>query len=867
MNKPDRLPIEPLRSRPPAGRAAITWARSVAIALRELRSGLKGFHIFIACIALGVAVITTVGALSDALSGGFTRQGQSILGGDLVFSRMHQRANAGERAWLDTRGRISETATMRAMARRLDGDEQALIEIKAVDGAYPLVNAVTIEEGLNFKDTVATPGGVAVDPIVLQRLGLQLGDKMRIGDAELTILAAVGNEPDTIADRLTFGPRVFLSTATLETTGLVQPGALVRWRYALVLPNDKGAEAASLDAVRRDLKSEQPQAGFAVSDRRNPSPQIAKTLDRLRQFLTFLGLTALLVGGVGVATAVSTFVERRRAVIATMKSLGAPNGLVLRIFLIQVLSIALIGVAIGLAIGFVTPALIIDLYGDMMPIQTEIAYSNRTLFTGAIYGFFIALAFTLWPLGRAELIRPSVLFRDEVAPEKRWPSPRVVIATAIVAVGVFAFAVLMAESQRIALFFCGGLLVALAIFTGLGTLITLLARRVPRPRLPEARLALANLGAPGGLTRSVVVSLGAGLSLLVSVALADSSLTSELTGRLPKTSPNYFVLDIPKGNFDGLAALVQREVPGTLIADAPMLRGRLIALNGKGVETLKVVPEAQWVLNGDRGLTFSSTLPQGSSLVQGEWWTEDHDGEPLVSFEAELARHLGVGIGDEVTVNVLGRDLTARIANLREVKWDSLNLNFVMVFSPNALKAAPHTILATISLPKATGLDKEAAVARAIGKAYPNVTVIRVKDAIDAFGAIFSKVMVAVRAAGSVTLLSGALVLAGALATAQRRRIVEAVVLKVLGATRRRILVAHLIEYGLLASVAATVAVGVGTLASWLMVTEVMRIPFSFSGGAVLQALGVAIFLVALFGSVGTWAVLRARPVPYLRTE
>jgi putative ABC transport system permease protein len=298
-----------------------------------------------------------------------------------------------------------------------------------------------------------------------------------------------------------------------------------------------------------------------------------------------------------------------------------------------------------------------------------------------------------------------------------------------------------------------------------------------------------------------------------------------------------------------------------------MLRGRLVELNGRKVEEVKPPPEAQWVLNGDRGLTYSDTLPEGSSLVDGQWWPVGYAGEPLVSFERDLAHHLGLAIGDTVTVNVLGRNLTARIANLREVKWESLSLNFVMVFSPNALAGAPHNLLATISLPDGVALATEANLGRVIGKAFPSVTVIRVKDALAAVNAILSKVMVAVRVAGGVTLVAGALVLAGALATAQRRRILDAVVLKVLGATRRRVLTSHALEYVLLAVVAGLFAAALGTLSAWIAVTEVMKIPFTFSPAAVLSALALAIGLVLMFGALGTWAVLRARPAAILRSE
>ncbi len=851
----------------PAQRSGIGFARLLALAMRELRSGIGGFYVFIACVALGVMVITGVGALSDAMRAGFERQGEKILGGDVTFARTHTRATETERAWFDSQGSVSETATLRAMGRRLDGEDQGVIELKGVDKAYPLVGEVALADGSSFAEAIHGGPFAVADPVLLERLKLEPGDSMRIGEKEIVVKGILKSEPDGLADRLTYGPRVFVSTETLMQTGLVQPGTLLRWRYAEKLSATQGDDRKALVTFRDTAKKALPNAGFTVADRRDPSPQVTRTLDRLRQFLTLLGLTALLVGGVGVANAVATFIDRRRKVIATMKSLGATSQTVFGIFLIQVMAMAGLGVAVGLASGFFLPSVLTAGLGDTLPILPEFTITWRSVATAIAYGFLVSLLFALWPLGRAEQITASMLFRDEVAPQQVLPRRRVLVAMAACVAGLLLVAVLSSEAPRIAFYFCAGLTIVFAVFIGLGSLIVWGAARIRRPRRPELALAIGNLAAPGGLTRSVVLSLGSGLSLLVAVALTDNSLVDELTSRMPDQSPNYFVLDIPKASYAGLKDLVLREAPGSHLEDAPMLRGRIISLKGTPAEQVKAPPEAQWVLNGDRGLTFSQTVPDGSKVVKGSWWPADYTGEPLVSFEAELAEKLGVGIGDSVTVNVLGRNLTARISNLREVKWESLSLNFVMVFSPNALAGAPYNLLATITMTKGATVESEARLARELGKAYPAVTAIRVKDAIDAFNAVFTKVMTAVRVAGSVTLVSGALVLAGALATAQRRRILEAVILKTLGATRRRILASHFAEYLLLAILTAALAVVLGSLAAWFAVSHVMELDFVFSWSAVLWALGVATGLVALFGGIGTWAVLSARPVPYLRSE
>jgi putative ABC transport system permease protein len=502
-----------------------------------------------------------------------------------------------------------------------------------------------------------------------------------------------------------------------------------------------------------------------------------------------------------------------------------------------------------------------------LPIKADLAVSPRSLLTGVGYGLLVSLLFALWPLGRAEQVRAGVLFRDEVAPQRALP--RRPILALIVACGLLlsGLAIFTAEARLLALYYCLGVVGVFVVFVGLGSAVAFLARSVARPRLPELALAIGRLGAPGGLTRAVVLSLGTGLSLLVTVALVDASVVHELTARLPEESPNYFVLDIKPSESEEFRALVVGEAPAARVAEAPMLRGRVIKLGSQLAEDVKAAPEAQWVLTGDRGLTYAQDVPEGSTVVAGTWWPADYAGEPLVSFEAETAKGLRLKVGDTITVNVLGRNVTARIANLREVRWESLSLNFVMVFSPNTLSGAPHNLLATITLPKDHSLAAEAKLAQHIGRAFPATTAIRVKDAIEAFNVIFGRIMLAVRAAGSVTLLAGALVLAGALATAQRRRIQEAVILKALGATSRRILLTHLTEYAILALLTAFISVLIGSLAAWLVLSRGMEVDFVFSGWAAGEAVLAAIGLVAVFGGLGTWRVLRARPVPYLRSD
>lgn len=850
------------RAQPVGMRAGLPLA--ARLAWRELRAGVSGFGVFIACIALGVAVITAVQTLGDALRSSFESQGEVLLGGDVALLRPHQKASGPERAWLERQGRLSEIATVRAMARHTAADEQALSEVKGIDAAYPLVGLVRFSNDVTTAQLLSGTG-VAVEPILLERLKLKIGDTLDVGTGRFPVVALIENEPDKIGDRVNVGPRIFMSARALEQAGLADPGSLVTWRYALKIDAASGDDGA-LIKFQESLRSALPEAGFTVRDRRDPSPSISRTLDRLRQFLTLLGLTALIVGGVGVANAVATYIDRRRPIIAMFKSLGATSRFILQLHLVQVLTIAGIGIVIGLFIGVLVPIAIGALYGSALPIRADITIRPMSLALSMAYGFLVTLLFTLWPLGRAERIRPSELFREEVQPERVWPHWPVIVAIVGIAGLLLALAILGAEARRVATYFCAAVVGVLVLFYGLGMLVGFIARRLPRPRRPELALAIGNIGSPSGLSRAVVLSLGTGLSLLVAIALVDRSIVDELESRVPTSSPSYFVLDLKRDDLAQFGGRIRALAPDAVIVTAPMLRGRIVAVKGVPAEQVKVRSEQAWVLQGDRGLSYAATVPEGSRVVEGAWWTADYAGEPLVSVEVSNARGLGLVIGDQLTVNVLGRNVVVRVASLREVKWESLSLNFALVFSPNTLRNAPHNLLATITLPNDASLAEEAAIARLMGREFPSTTAIRVKDAIAQFNVLFSRIMTAVRAAASVTLLAGALVLAGALATAQRRRIKEAVILKVLGATRGRILRAHFVEYAMLALSTAGIAALVGTAAAYVTVVQVMKLPFVFSLPGVLQALGLALLMVCLFGGIGTWRVLAARPVPHLRS-
>ncbi len=834
------------------------------IALRELRGGLKGFYVFIACIALGVAAIAAVGVLAGALTDGLVRQGQELLGGDVSVGRVHRRASTEGRAFFAAYGRVSEQASLRALARRGNEPPTALVELKAVDRAYPLYGTVRLRGGKSLASAIAGAESAVVEPLLLERLGLKAGDTIRIGTSELRISGVLEHEPDRLAGRAAFGPRVLMSLDTLQATGLIQPGSLIRWRYNIRLAEPQGAVASEFKTFRERLKDRFPQSGFSVRDRRDPTPGVKRAISRLAMFLTLVGLTALLIGGVGVANAVKAFVERKRQTIATMKCLGATSRQIQAIYLVQVLILACAGIALGLLAGSLAPAIAAETLRSVLPVALVMTMQPAALLLAAVYGVLVALLFAYWPLSATRDVRPQVLFRDEVSAERLRPGRAAIAVTLLLAALLAAITVAAAELRVIAVYYCFGAIGFLLLFHGLGRLLNRLARFLPRPRNPSLALARGNLSGPAALTGTVALSLGTGLTLLIVVALVNAVLVDELKAKLPANAPNYFFLDIRKDQYGAFSDMVRKAEPDALLKAAPMLRGRIVSLGGRPADTIKAPPNAQWVLNGDRGLTYAAAAPDESRLVEGKWWPKSYSGEPLVSFEVELAHALGLKIGDEVVVNVLGRDVAARVANFRTVDWESLSINFVMIFSPNTLANAPANILATLRTPGSKPFAGEGRLIQKLAEAFPTVTAIRVRDVIESVQGIFANVMVAVRLSGGLTLIAGSLVLAGALATAQRRRIYEAVVLKTVGATKWRIIAAHMAEYLALAAAISVIAIAVGAVAAWFVVTKLMELSFTFATWPVLRAVAVAVVLVLVFGAVGSWHVLNAKTRSYL---
>lgn len=840
-------------------------ALSLRYAAREVRGGLRGFYVFIACIALGAFAIAGVGSLAESLIDGLAHEGRSLLGGDAAFVLFQREATPAETAFLRARGEVSVAATLRAMAKAADGSI-ALVEMKAVDALYPRLGTLALSPRLPMTDLFARHDGrfgAAADPALLARLELKIGDKVQIGDASFEIRSAVLSEPDKLAGGPAFGPRFLISIEALRATGLLQPGSLVRWAYRLKLPDDASG-ARAIETLIGDARQAAPEAGWEIRSRANASPQLERSISRFTEFLTLAGLAALLVGGVGVANAVKSHVDRRLTSIAALKALGATGNEVFAIYLTQVILLASLGAAIGLAAGAAVPFAAAGLLSALLPLPVAPALYPDTLALALVESLLTALVFSLWPLSRVHDLPVAALFREVVATERARPRSRYLVLMGLLAALLLAAVIGFAFDRRISATFVAAALAALLALRGIAAAVMALAARVPRARSPLLRMAIANIHRPGALTASVVLSLGLGLSALVTITQIDGNLRAQFLGALPDRAPSFFFLDIPAAQSKRFAALLKEIEPDATVEDVPMLRGRITAARGVPAEDLKPAADAEWVLQSDRGLTYTSEIPKGSTIVAGTWWGPAYDGPPLVSIEKKIADGLALKLGDEIVVNVLGRDVAARIGNMRRIDWQGLGINFVLVLSPNALKGAPHTHIATLTESHPASAD-DGRIVREVAAAFPMVTSVRVREVMDTIGAVVRKLALAIRGASAVTLISAILVLAGALAAGHRHRVYDAVILKTLGATRARLVLAYALEYLMLGLATAVLGVIAGSFAAYLIVTRLMSLSFVFQAGSAAGIVIAALAVTIGLGLAGTWRALSQKPAAVLR--
>jgi putative ABC transport system permease protein len=736
----------------------MSFANASKIARRELRGGLRGFRVFLACLALGVAAIAAVGSVRQSIERGLEEQGAVILGGDAEIALTYRFASEAEREWMQSVAEeVSEIVDFRSMA--VVGDERGLTQIKGVDGAYPLYGAAGLQPEMALDAALdgadGLPGAV-MDPVLIARLGLETGDRFSLGTKDFILMAALTREPDGASGGFGLGPRTLVRTGDLEGAGLLAPGTLFDSAYRLRLP-----PGSDLNALQLEAQAALDGAGLRWTDARNGAPGVAEFVDRLGAFLVLVGLAGLAVGGVGVSAAVRAYLEQKTKVIATLKTLGAETRTIFLAYALQIGVLTALGLVVGLALGGLAPLALAPIIEARLPVPAVFSVQWGALGEAALYGVLAAAVFTLWPLARTESVRAATLYRDGAGGARalpRWPYLLLTVALVYLLIGLAAW---LSGLATLTYWPAAGLFAAFLLLLAVAWLTRRAARVLARTRLVRGRsalrMALGSVGGPGSEAGSVVLSLGLGLTVLAAVGQIDANLRGAIERDLPGVAPSYFVVDIQTAQLPQFLGEMRGDAQVSRVETAPMLRGVITQINGRPASE---VAGDHWVLQGDRGITYSAAPPSGAEITAGTWWPEGYSGPPQVSFAAEEAQEMGLKLGDAITINVLGRDITAEVTSLRNVDFSTAGIGFILSMNPGALSGAPHTHIATVYAEESA----EPRLLREVGQAYPNITMIRVRDAIARVTEVLGGIAAATTYGAMATLLTGLVVLIGAAA-------------------------------------------------------------------------------------------------------
>ena len=825
------------------------------MARREMKGSLSKFRIFLSALVLGVAAIGAVGSVAESMRSGIDGNARLLLGGDLEISSRHKRADEAIMAQAQKWGTIANTTEMRAMLRSPSG-ERKLVELKAVDEAWPLVGAAKIEGADTLQEGLKT-GSALLQPSLLRSLDIAIGDEVMLGEATLIVAGTLTSEPDRTVNFGGFGPRVLISSQTLALTELEKPGSFISYRTKILLDNPQDIAKAEAD-IGEALK----QTHARLRNTSSAAPGFDAFIARAEAFLILVGLTALLIGGIGVGSAVRAWLHGRMPVIATFKCLGAPTKLIFRIYLLQIMAIAAIGVFMGLVIAAIAPALTASILSNYISVPPVIAIFPKPLFVAGAFGLLTAFIFTLLPLARAQSIRASQLFRSLITPPTGLPPFGILLRMVIAGIALAVLALIATSDARLTFGFIGGALASLAVLAALGEMVMRLMRRLPSPSYVPARLALSAITRQGSPLRAIIIAFGLGLSVLVAVTLTRHNLDQQISARVADKAPDWFFIDIQPDQIDRFEAISAQIEGINDIQKTPMLRGRVSALAGIDAADIDPPEESAWILRGDRALTWQAEPPKGAKIVAGEWWDADYQGKPLISISQDAFVDFGLSLGDTVSINVLGRNITAEIANVREIEWESFSINFVFILSPGLLDKAPHSWIATSY---ADNEEAIAAIEKAVTDEFSNVSAISVREAVATATNILDLLGGAIRLTALVTLMSGIAVLAGTVASSEAQRLSDSIILKVLGARRKDILIAWLLEYALLGLLTALCASVIGTAASAALISGFLRADFYADLTVIASTAIIGAAATCLLGLFGAWRSLGHRPAPHLR--
>jgi putative ABC transport system permease protein len=842
----------------------------LTMTLRELRASWRRLVFFFVCIAIGVASIVAIRSVIQNVRSGLMRETRALTGADVVVSSDNPFTPdvlaAIERRRQEGRvGVVSEAVEMATMVRAGgDGQPKArMVELRAVQEAFPLYGTLTLRDGA-YSHALLRGRGVLVRPELLTQLGVEVGDPLLIGSERFEIRGVIDKEPGRNVGSFSLGSRIFIDHADLGATGLLSFGSRASRQLLLQVTGPERAPTEVARVLTAELRGE----FVRVRSFRQIENDIGEDLERAENYLSLVGLVVLILGGIGVSSVTRVFVQQKVRSIAILKCVGATSRHVLSVYLTQVLVLGLAGSAFGVAIGFG----IVEALPHLVPRVSALLPADYGLGPGPVaqglaIGLLVSILFSVVPLLEVRSVKPSLLLRQDVTPRPGidWLKWIVAAGVASVLVGVASW---QAGSLRVGLMLSGGLVATAAVLHLVGLALIRAVQPLRHSRSFALRQAVVRVARPGNQTRVILLAVGLGTFFVLGVRGLQANLLRDFSVQLGEDSPDLFLLDIQSDQRAGVSALIDRDNgPGPAPTLIPVLRARVVGVRGRAVNL-----DGYEEVRGRRGLgreftvTYRSTLNDNERLIDGTWWDETPTSAPEVSIEESLRDRFQIQIGDEMRFSVLGREITARVASVRNVDFrDARRGGFMFVFRPGAFDGAPHGYIGA-----ARGPADAAARSRmqgALAAAYPNVSVIDLREVLATVQEIVGNVTLAVTVVGGLVLASGSLILIGAVSMTKFRRVYEAAILKTLGASSRLIAAMLLLEYGVLGAVAGAVG-AIGAIAlSWGVARYALELPWEPTPALTVAGIvGTAVF-VAIVGVAASLDVLRHKPLSTLRAE
>jgi|GEM_PF-379350 len=851
------------------------WTR---VAITDLRGDLRRFGILLACLALGVGTIAGVSSVGAALQETILLNANTLLGGDLQVSRADRRGTPDELAYLHTLGDVSETISSNSRGDAMDDSgNTAFLDLYAVDDNYPLLGKVVspqLPDGHKPSELLAMKDGAygaIVDPVVLDRLGINLGGHFLVNGTEFEVRGLLGSLPNGALRGFHLGLTVVMSIEAEQANPNTRPplpGLLTQYAYNLKLKPGIGDYKTVQPEVVAHYASD-PQ--WKVQSPYDAAGTLARFYDLFIRFLLIVGLSSLLVGGIGISNAVSAYISERQRSIATLRSLGATGARVFVHFFTQIGLMSLVGILIGLVIGAALTAAALPILGQILAVDLPPSVDFPSLATALGFGVLAAFAFSYLPLVRAQKLKPAMLFRTvgtsvQNLKTRDYLDPLVVLPLLVAGLGIFGLAWWSTHDFYLVFYYALGVIGAFVLLSLAGRLLQVVLRALPPMPNVTLRNAFRGIYRPGSPAPVVIMSLGLGLAMLLVIIILSANLRNQLLGQVTKDAPTFVATDLFDDEVVDLGKFLDSTGMVTNFQHSPMIRAAVSKVNGVDSAQIRnrkdISGEAAYMLTGEILMTWRPDLPSDSTITSGAWWPKDYSGPPEVSLKQDDAESLGIKVGDTIELTLFGESFDAKVANIRDFQFQT-GLNFLVTASPGTFDDFPGTNLATIKA--AEGKEKD--LERALARQYPDLTFLPVGEALGQAAGILTQLSEAVNIVGALAVINGLLVLAGTMAAGRKQRESDAVVNKVLGSTRADVVRVFALEYALLGAFAAILATIVGVAGAYLIITQAgIDVGFSVDPVLVLGVLIGSVVLTIITGAATTWSALSTKPAQYLRS-